>query len=471
MIGTTVWLSIALFVFLITAVPIFLYTKGYGKSKESFLLSLRNISPAIVGISLGMAWANSPALFIASGQAFNVGLVGWFWFIIGNIMTLMVFGWAAQKIRQTMPEGYTMAGFMKKIHGPEIHKNYLICALIISFASLCIGLVAVTTLISITSGISKLFASLILVVMASMLSFRSGFRATVFVEIVKFTIAMIVFGFILYFLSTTDTIKSFADGLKGIKGTGGEIFGGENSWTIFATFGIVVFLGQMCAPWVDNNFIQRAFAFGGDKKKIYLSFILGALVFATFPIATGIIGFYGVANAVVIPEGQGQYAIVHIINQLVGHGAAISFCLLVFASSLAIIDDQINNFSDLFKNDIIEAYKIDEEKQLLYTRIGAIIFATLAVAVLNLGFINLLYVLLLGNIIRASMGLTTVGLIFKPKLFNGKRTGIILFISLLLTAISFTYITIEGLKEYILPLTLISIIGTPVLSYLVSKVK
>lgn len=456
-----------------TSIPVYFYAKGYGNNKESFLLSLRNLTPAVAGISLGMAWANSPALFISSGQAYNVGLVGWFWFVIGNILTLAVFGWGAQKVRQTLPEGYTMAGYMKKIHGPSIHKNYLVCSVIISFAVLCIGLVAISTLIAITSGISKLLASLIIVAIAATLSFRAGFRATVLVEIVKFAIALIVFGFILYSLSTLDTIKGFADGLAGIKGTGGDIIGTENAWKVFATFGIVTFIGQMSAPWVDNNFIQRAFAYGGDKKKIYRSFILGALFFAVFPITTGIVAFYGVANAanVVVPDGQGQYVIVHIINQLIGHGAAIAFCLVAFLSSLAIVDDQINNFSDLFKNDVIEAWKISEDKQLLYTRVGSVIFAGLGVAVLNLGFVNLLYVLLLGNIIRASMGLTTVGLIFRPGWFNANRTGIMLTVSLILTAIGFTYITIEGLKEYILPLTLISFVGTPIASYLISRIK
>jgi Na+/proline symporter len=473
MIGTTTWMGIVLIAILMTSIPVCFYARGYGNNKESFLLSLRNLSPAVAGISLGMAWANSPSLFIASGQAYNVGLVGWFWFAIGNILTLAVFGWGAQKVRQTLPEGYTMAGYMKKIHGPSIHKNYLICSVIISFAVVCIGLVAISTLIAITSGISKLLASLIIVATAATLSFRAGFRATVLVEIVKFVIALIVFGFILYSLATLDTIKGFADGLGGIKGTGGDIIGTENAWKVFATFGIINFLGQMSAPWVDNNFIQRAFAYGGDKKKIYLSFILGALCFAIFPITTGIVAFYGVANSatVVVPDGQAQYVIVHIIDQLIGHGVAIAFCLVAFLSSLAIVDDQINNFSDLFKNDIIEAWKIDENKQLLYTRIGSIIFVGLAVMILNLGFVNLLYVLLLGNIIRASMGLTTAGLIFKPTWFDASRTGTVLTLGLILTGIGFTYVTVEGLKDYILPLTLISFVGTPVTAYLVSKIK
>jgi len=471
MLGTTTWLGIVLIAILLTSLPVYFYSKGYGNNKVSFLLSNRNLLPIITGISLGMAWANSPALFIASGQAYNVGLVGWFWFVIGNILTLAVFGLAAQKVAKSMPEGYTMAGYLKTTHGTYIHKCYVFCSLITSLLVMCIGLVAICTLISITSEISKFLASLIIVTIAATLSFKSGFRATVLVELVKFSIAVLGFGTILYLLSTTPAIQSLTAGLAGMKGNGADLFGTETAWTVFATFGIIVFLGQMSAPWVDNNYMQRGFAYGGDKKKMFWSYILGALVFGVFPLATGLIGFYGVSNAVTIPSGQGQYAIVHIIDQLVGNSATVAFCIIALISSIAIVDDQLNNFADLVKNDIIDAYKIEEKKSLMYTRIAALGFAALGITIINIPFVNLLYVLLLGNIIRTAMGLTTVGLIFKPKAFDGKITGIVLVLSLILTGAAFNYITIYGLKEYTLPLTMISFLGTPLLALILSKIK
>jgi hypothetical protein len=259
--------------------------------------------------------------------------------------------------------------------------------------------------------------------------------------------------------------------LSGIKGNGAQLFGTDTAWTVFATFGIITFLGQMCAPWVDNNYMQRGFAYGGDNKKMFWSYILGALAFGVVPLATGLIAFYGVANPVTIPDGQGQYAIVHIIDQLVGHSATVAFCIIALISSIAIVDDQLNNFADLVKNDIIDAYKIDEQKSLMYTRVAALCFAALGTTIINMPFVNLLYVLLLGNIIRAAMGLTAVGLIFKPKSFDGKITGIVLVLSLVLTGIAFNYVTIYGLKEYILPLTVISFLGTPLLAWTISKIK
>jgi Na+/proline symporter len=471
MLGTTAWLGIILIAILLTSLPVYLYSRGYGNTKVSFLLSNRNLLPIVTGISLGMAWANSPSIFIASGQAYNVGLVGWFWFVIGNILTLAVFGLGAQKVAKAMPEGYTMAGYLKTTHGTYIHKCYLFCSLVVSLLVMCIGLVAICTLISITSEISKFLASLIIVGIAATLSFRSGFRATVLVELAKFSIAALGFGTILYLLSTSPAIQTLTAGLPGIKGNGAELFGTETAWTVFATFGIITFLGQMCAPWVDNNFMQRGFAYGGDKKKMFWSYILGALAFGVFPLATGLIAFYGVANPVIIPNGQGQYAIVHIIDQLVGNSATVAFCIIALISSIAIVDDQLNNFSDLVKNDIIDAYKIDEQKSLMYTRMAALGFAVLGITIINIPFVNLLYVLLLGNIIRAAMGLTTVGLIFRPKNFDGKITGAVLVASLILTGIGFNYITINGLKEYILPLTIASFFGTPLLSIILSKLK
>jgi Na+/proline symporter len=463
------WFIIAAFILFVSAVPVTAFAWGYGKTKESFLLSLRNIGPVLLGVSLAMAWANSPSVLLASAQAYNVGLVGWFWFAVGNILTLACFGFAAQTVRKKLPEGYTLAGFFRETHGNVIHKNYLFCAIAISVLAMCISLVGISTLISITSGISKLWACLMILALSVTLSIRIGFRATVLVEAVKFVLGVSVLGGILYFLSTTPAILSLANGFSGVKGTGGDIFSGANSWTIFATFGVITFFGQMSAPWVDNNFMQRAFSFGGDKNKIWVSFLIGSICFAFFPVLSGLISFYGVANGVTIPNGQGTYALYHVIDQLVGPTAVFLFCSFVMVSCVAIVDDQMNNISALIKHDIIETYNIDEEKSLVYTRYGAICFALLAIAIVNVPFVNLTYILLLGYIIRASLGLTTVGLIFRPHWFDGKITGFVLVVSLLLTGIGFTTIELTGLKEYILALTLTSTFGTPLLAFLLSK--
>ena len=330
-VSTLILMAIALVA--ITSTAVYAYGKGYGSSKEGFLLSLRNLGPAIAAISIGMAWTNSPAIFVAPLQAYNVGLVGWFWFIFGNALTLAVFAFAAQHIRATLPEGYTMAGYLRKSHGETIHKVYLTTAVVNSIVVMCTALVAGATLVSVLAGIPKLHSTVALVALALTLSFRTGFRATVLTEVIKFVVLVgSLIGLIAYLFTTPD-IKFFTEGLGGIKGTGSDIFGTATAWTVFATFGIITFMGQMSAPWADNNFIQRAFAFGGDRKMIWISFVLGAVVFVLTPIMTGMIGFFGAANQIAVPAGAGQNTIIHLVNLMIGPTAMLVICFMVLLSN------------------------------------------------------------------------------------------------------------------------------------------
>ena len=461
------WYVIAISVFCLTYGLVQYFANGYGQNKESFLLSLRNITPIWLAISLGMAWANSPSFWVASGQAYNVGLVGWFWFSIGNIATLAVFGYAAQTVRKAMPDGYTLAGYFKTTHGILIHKTYVFCSILIALITACIALSAISTIISMTSDISRPLAGLLVIASAIFLSYRVGFRATALIELIKFATVVVVFGSIITYLSTTPTISSFANGLAGIKGNGNDIFGTVNAWTVFATFGIVTFLGQLSAPWVDNNFIQRAFAYKGNFNNIWKSYVFGALVFSFVCISCGVIAFFGVANAVPIEKGFEQYAMMSIVNQLVGHPAAFALGFLAFISCLGIVDDQISNINSLVKNDILSD-KYDDKTSLFYTRLVSAAAVVAVMIFINLSWVNLLYFLLLGNIARCSIGSTTVGLIFRPKWFDGNITGIILLISFIITAIGFTTITLTGMKEFILPLTLASVFLTPTVAILLS---
>lgn len=455
----------------ITSTAVYTYGKGYGASKEGYLLSLRNLGPSIAAISIGMAWTNSPAIFVAPLQAYNVGLVGWFWFMFGNALTLAVFAFAAQHIRATLPEGYTMAGYLRQSHGETMHKLYLSTAIINSVIVMCTALVAGSTMISVLSGIPKLYSTIALVALALTLSFRTGFRATVLTEVIKFVVLVGGFLALVSYLFITPDIKLFTEGLGGIKGTGADIFRTATAWTVFATFGIIAFMGQMSAPWADNNFIQRAFAFGGNHKTVWISFVLAAVIFTLTPIMTGMIGFFGVANQIALPVGAGQNAIIFIVNQMIGPTAMLVICFMVLLSTIAITDSQLTNSAALIRHDIIDNYKLDEETSLRYTRYALLLTGIIGVLIVNIPFVNLVYIFLLQNVFRAVLGLTTAGLIFKPKYFDGKITAAVLTVMIIACTTGFTLMEIYNTnKELTLPLVLAGVFATPILSALLSKV-
>lgn len=452
MISSSAFMLLGLAILLVSVGLIYTFGKGYGAKKEGFLLSFRNLSPVVAAISIGMAWAGSPAFFIASGQAFNVGLVGLFWFSVGNILTLMVFAFAAQKIRQSVPEGYNLSDFIRQQYGKLASKVFTGAALIINYVTICITMVAVVFFVNALSGIDKLWISLAVIGIALTLSFRTGFRATVITEVVKFALVIFGLGSIVAMLAFNPDIKSFTEGLGGVKGTGADIFGTANAWTVFATFGVITFFSQMSAPWADNNFSQRAFAFGGDQSKIWISYVLGAIFFGIIPIMTGFIGFWGVANGIVptVP----QFAIVDIINNLVGFPGLLVFSAAALVTGISIIDSQLSCAASLIRNEFITINDFEEERGLFWTRIGMLILCVLGIITTNWPGISLNYVFLTAGCVRLSMGLITALLIFKPSWFTGTAVSMIIPLGIVSALFGYSYIEYTGDKSWTLPLVL-----------------
>jgi Na+/proline symporter len=467
MISSIEFILLGLTILLGSSSLIYAFGRGYGIKKEGFLLSFRNLGPLLAAISIGMAWAGTPAFFIASGQAFNVGLVGLFWFSIGNILTLMVFAFAAQKIRQAVPEGYTLSDFIRLKYGTLASKTFTFTSLIINYVTICIALVAAVLFVNVLSGIDKSWISLAVIGIALTLSFRTGFRATVITEVIKFTLVVLGLGGIVAMLAFNPDIKSFTEGLGGIKGTGFDILGTANSWTVFATFGIITFFSQMSAPWADNNYSQRAFAFGGDQNKIWISYVLGALFFAIIPIMTGLIGFWGVANGV-IPTNP-QFVVVDVINKLVGYPGVLVFCAAALMTAVSIIDSQLSCAASLIQNEFISD-NIDETRGLVWTRIGMLILCLAGIITTNWPGISLNYVFLTAGCVRLSMGLLTALLVFKTSWFTGKAISMIIPLGIATALFGYSYIEYTGDKSWTLPLVLCCVFLPSALSAGLSRI-
>ena len=66
------------------------FASGYATSKEGFLVARRELNPIQGAMSTGAAWMWAPGMFISAQQAYQNGVVGLFWFTIGNFLSLIV---------------------------------------------------------------------------------------------------------------------------------------------------------------------------------------------------------------------------------------------------------------------------------------------------------------------------------------------------------------------------------------------
>ncbi|SVC77118.1 uncharacterized protein METZ01_LOCUS329972, partial [marine metagenome] len=104
--GVGILVVYGLFAFAMT----YWYSRGYDENKTSFLVARRELNTFQGSLSVAAAWLWAPGLFISTQQAYVNGLVGLFWFCLGNFLTLGAFAYFAKKIRTESPKGFTFSG-------------------------------------------------------------------------------------------------------------------------------------------------------------------------------------------------------------------------------------------------------------------------------------------------------------------------------------------------------------------------
>ena len=120
--GYTLLLVYGLVAFALT----YWYSRGYDNNKTSFLVARRELNTFQGSMSVAAAWLWAPGLFISTQQAYVNGLVGHFWFCLGNFLTLGFFAYFAHRLRQQFPDGFTFSGFIKEKFSKRVQNIYIV---------------------------------------------------------------------------------------------------------------------------------------------------------------------------------------------------------------------------------------------------------------------------------------------------------------------------------------------------------
>jgi Na+/proline symporter len=81
---------------------------------ERFHVADRKITVLISSMSIAATWVWAPALFVSGQQAYTNGIPGMFWFLVPNVLCLMLFIPFFKRIRSAFPQGITLTGYMAK---------------------------------------------------------------------------------------------------------------------------------------------------------------------------------------------------------------------------------------------------------------------------------------------------------------------------------------------------------------------
>lgn len=444
----------------------YMFCRKGGKNKDEFLVASRSIGGWKLATTIAATWIWAPALFISAEQAFRHGLAGVFWFTVPNVLTLIIFGYIAIRLKRVYKEGYTISGFMMEKYSKRVNSVYLFQVVGLTVCSFAVQLLAGAYVISFITGIPFMTVTIILTAIALMYSFTYGLRASIVTDHIQ--MLLIAFGclFIVpYLIYSTGGISTVVAGLGGTTGEYGNVFSTEGLH-VFWVFGLMTTIGLLAGPYGDQTFWQRVFS--TSEREIKRGFTRGALIFAIVPVMMSMIGFVAAGtNLNVVNTG---YVNIETVVAFLPDWIIIIFVFMVLSGLMSTMDSKLCAISAIAGHDLVQRFSKgkSEASVLSYARYAMVLLAIGGILIANIPGMQILYLFLFYGTLRASTMIPTVLTILQYKLHEaGVFYGVIGAYCIGLPI--FVYGQMNGLVMYSVTGSVLTIVLSGTIALIISK--
>lgn len=440
-----------------------IFTKR-AESAESFHVADRNLGTVMSAMSIAATWIWAPALFVSAEQAYTNGIPGFFWFLVPNVLCLLLFIPFAKRIRAQMPQGITLSGYMaEKYKSQKVKKVYLFQLSSLSVLSTSVQLLAGGKMMSLITGLPFPLLTVLLAAIAFSYSQFSGIRAAVATDAVQLLLILGGCALIVpWMLNSTGGIDTLLAGLGGRSRELRSLFDG-NGLQVFLSFGLPTAIGLISGPFGDQSFWQRSFAI--KKRSIGKAFALGAVLFALVPISIGCIGY--------LAAGSGFQAIdpsmvnFEFITHLLPTWVLVPFLFMVLSGLLSTVDSNLCSVASLTTD---REKKETGKENIKTSRIVMVGLLVLAIAIANVPGLTVTHLFLFYGTLRASTLLPTVMTLFGKKLSaRGVYVGVLC--SLIVGLPIFAYGSLSGRPLFKTLGSLISMLAAGVVAAVMTKME
>ena len=244
-------------------------------------LVYRGDSSHTYAMSIAATWVWAPAIFVASNMAYYSGLYGFLWFLIPNFLTLILFGYFAQKFVLERGKEHFVGLTDLFVDNKKQESLHSIVSVMLLVASTCVQILGLHALLQIyVPDISLLMSACLISIFCYLYTKMGGIKACIVSDKYKY-ILMLLIGLLLVWVSYQDCDVSKIN-----------VFGLNNPSFIDVSlsFGIISAIGHFGAPYVDNTFWQRVFSL--KKDEVFSTFVKSALYFLLIPLCFGLVGFF-----------------------------------------------------------------------------------------------------------------------------------------------------------------------------------
>ncbi|MCI8620251.1 MAG: hypothetical protein HFG44_09340 [Oscillospiraceae bacterium] len=417
MLGAVVLIIYA--VLMLTATLIF--TKQ-AQSKESFHVADRNIGTGIAALSIAATWIWAPSLFTSAEKAYVNGIPGIFWFLVPNILCLIIFIPFAKRIRQKCPYGITLTGYMTDVYqSAKVKGVYTFQLGALAVLSTAVQLLAGGKLLATVLGIPLWVVTVILAAIAYAYARFSGLKASVITDVIQLGIILIGCGLLVpWTVSKAGGGSTVIKGLYAISGGYDSLFS-KSGLEVFLGFGLPTAIGLLSGPLGDQCFWQRAFAI--RKNSIGRAFLGGALIFGLVPLSLSMIGF-AAAGSGFIAVDPSMVNMEFILAKLPSWTMA-PFLMMILSGLLSTVDSNLCAAASMTTDWQITG-KLGNSNNIKASRRVMLILLGVSILIANIPGLTVTHLFLFYGTLRASTLFPTVLTLLDKKLSaQGVFAGIV----------------------------------------------
>lgn len=376
------------------------------QTKAEFLAAGHSAPWVLTAFSMAATWVWAPSMFTAAEKAYTQGFAGVFWFVVPNVLTLILFAFFAKRMRQLRPEGWTFSDYIREKYSNRAHNMFLTESFGLQICSLAVQLLAGATIFHKVTGLPFAWTTIIIAAIPLLYSLTNGIRGSIATDFVKMSFIAIVLLLGLPIISSNVGVGTLLAGLGGINGTHAHLFDATGI-AVMLSFGLPTTIGLLSGTFGDQMFWQRVFSV--KQHAVKKTMVSAAFIFAIVPISLACFGFFAAGAKLDIAD-----------TQLVNVGAVINFCprwflylffLLILSGLISTVDSILCAVSSVAGHDIVQRLKAKtgrDYKELTIARIGMVLVAILAIAVANIPGMTITYLFLFYGTLRSSVMLPTI---------------------------------------------------------------
>jgi Na+/proline symporter len=375
-----------------------LASAGREATKAEFLVASRNLGTWSSAFSIAATWIWAPALFIAAEEAYTRGFVGLFWFTVPNVACLIIFGFFAERMRERLPEGYTLSHYVRQRFSPRVQRLYWVELIGLATCSFAVQLLAGGLVVSALTGIPFVWVTLAFAAIALSYSLFSGLRGSVATDVAQLAVIFLIGVVVIPWAVAQAGLSTVPSGYAGLSGEYRSLWAGAGSKTAWS-FGIPVTLGLLAGPFGDQSFWQRAFA--TEQRHVRRAFTRGALLFAVVPLLMSLLGFVAAGSG--WETANPELIAVETVRRLLPTWVLLPLTVLLLSGLASTLDSNLCAIASLVGHDMTP----EGASGVRMARFAMTLLAVGGVCIANVPGMQILYLFLFYGTLRAATLLPT----------------------------------------------------------------